>query len=393
MYVEAGLRNSFGLCTILILESTREMSDAFDQQQDFGEHDAREPDFIELFDKNFPTDCRDRHVPINCFDRIMKSALPKSAKISHDMKETVQISTTEFICFVTSEASDKRRQDKDKHKTICGQDLLVAMSALGFEQYLEPLQIFLAKHKESTSVHKLPASSETVTSASAKTTHRASAPSGDAANNIDTEIDKMITAVQSDIENIQGDEFPTRERTNHKWSERAVPFPRNKVNKIMHAEEFICAELERRKCQTRDNCDSNTYKCASLVGYCRRHAPISAKFKTECGLLMGKASEIFAKELAIRSYYQSVEQGKKVIQREHVQKAISSDDKFDFLVDVIPAYVPTKNNATGSQQVEAQPISQGRTITVAQAAAQLEVLRNLVRQQQQQGQESNPFLV
>ena len=368
------------------------MSDAFDQQQDFREHDAQEPDFIELFDKNFPTDCRDRHLPINSFDRIMKSSLPKSAKISLDSKETVQISTTEFICFVTSEASDKRRQDEEKHKTICGQDLLVAMSALGFEQYLEPLQIFLARHKEATSVHKLPASSEIVTSASATNTHRASAPSGDLAN-IDAEIDKMITAVQSDIGNIQGDEFPTRERTNHKWSERAVPFPYNKVKKIICAEEFICTELERRKCQTRDNCDSNTNKCASTAGSCGRHAPNPAKFKAECGLLLGKASEIFAKELAIRSYYQSVEQGKKVIQREHVQRAITSDDKFDFLIDVIPAYVPASNNSTGSQQVEAQPTGQGGTITVAQATAQLEVLRNLVQQQHQQDQESNPFLV
>lgn len=50
---------------------------------------------------------------------------------------------SEFICFITSEASDKCKQEK--RKTINGEDLLWAMSTLGFDKYVDPLKIYLAK--------------------------------------------------------------------------------------------------------------------------------------------------------------------------------------------------------------------------------------------------------
>lgn len=43
-------------------------------------------------------------------------------------------------------ASDKCQ--REKRKTINGDDLLWAMSTLGFEEYVEPLKIFLAKFRE-----------------------------------------------------------------------------------------------------------------------------------------------------------------------------------------------------------------------------------------------------
>lgn len=52
---------------------------------------------------------------------------------------------SEFICFITSEASDKCKQEK--RKTINGEDLLWAMSTLGFDKYVDPLKIYLAKCK------------------------------------------------------------------------------------------------------------------------------------------------------------------------------------------------------------------------------------------------------
>lgn len=54
---------------------------------------------------------------------------------------------SEFISFITSEASDKCLQEK--RKTINGDDLLWAMSTLGFDKYVEPLKIYLAKYRES----------------------------------------------------------------------------------------------------------------------------------------------------------------------------------------------------------------------------------------------------
>lgn len=240
--------------------------------------------------------------------------------------------------------------------------------------------------------------------------YRASAPSGDDTST-DSEIDKMIAAVQSDIRNIQADEFPTRRRSKHSWSERAVPFPYNGVKKIMKAEEFINSELKRRSCQAKSDCDSKNDTCKDASGSCGKHPPNPFNFKAECGLLMGKASELLLRELAIRSYYESVERGKIVIKRNHVQGAIAKDDTdlFDFLIDVVPAEsvmadsvwteskrrtntscpnevnsVPTRKNLDGSRQVEGWSTMQGGPITVAQAKAQLEILKNLVQQQQQQ---------
>nr|GMC70648.1 nuclear transcription factor Y subunit B-3-like [Ipomoea batatas] len=86
---------------------------------------------------------QDRFLPIANVSRIMKKALPANAKISKDAKETVQECVSEFISFITGEASDKCQ--REKRKTINGDDLLWAMTTLGFEEYVEPLKIYLAK--------------------------------------------------------------------------------------------------------------------------------------------------------------------------------------------------------------------------------------------------------
>ena len=82
---------------------------------------------------------QDRFLPIANISRIMKKALPANAKIAKDAKETVQECVSEFISFITSEASDKCQ--REKRKTINGDDLLWAMSTLGFEEYVEPLKV------------------------------------------------------------------------------------------------------------------------------------------------------------------------------------------------------------------------------------------------------------
>ncbi|KAB2063582.1 hypothetical protein ES319_A10G225000v1 [Gossypium barbadense] len=89
---------------------------------------------------------QDRYLPIANISRIMKRALPTNGKIAKDAKETVQECVSEFISFITSEASDKCQ--KEKRKTINGDDLLWAMATLGFEDYIEPLKIYLARYRE-----------------------------------------------------------------------------------------------------------------------------------------------------------------------------------------------------------------------------------------------------
>ncbi|KAK8930824.1 Nuclear transcription factor Y subunit B-3 [Platanthera zijinensis] len=89
----------------------------------------------------------DRFLPIANVSRIMKRSLPANAKISKEAKETVQECVSEFISFITGEASDKCQ--REKRKTINGDDLLWAMTTLGFDSYVSPLKTYLGRYRES----------------------------------------------------------------------------------------------------------------------------------------------------------------------------------------------------------------------------------------------------
>ena len=86
---------------------------------------------------------QDRFLPIANIARIMKKVLPGNAKIAKDAKESLQECVSEFISFITSEASDKCQAEK--RKTINGDDSLWAMNTLGFDKYVEPLKTYLSK--------------------------------------------------------------------------------------------------------------------------------------------------------------------------------------------------------------------------------------------------------
>ena len=89
---------------------------------------------------------QDRFLPIANVARIMKKAIPNNGKISKEAKECAQECVSEFISFITSEASDRCSQEK--RKTINGEDILYAMSTLGFDNYVEPLKVYLSKYRE-----------------------------------------------------------------------------------------------------------------------------------------------------------------------------------------------------------------------------------------------------
>lgn len=59
----------------------------------------------------------------------------------------MQECVSEFIGFVTSEASD--RLIEDKRKTLTGDDINDSMHALGFDAYLTFLQTFLDLYRKS----------------------------------------------------------------------------------------------------------------------------------------------------------------------------------------------------------------------------------------------------
>ena len=53
---------------------------------------------------------------------------------------------SEHVAGCRCRASDKCQ--REKRKTINGDDLLWAMSTLGFEDYIEPLKLYLHKYRE-----------------------------------------------------------------------------------------------------------------------------------------------------------------------------------------------------------------------------------------------------
>ncbi|KAK2992000.1 hypothetical protein RJ640_014861 [Escallonia rubra] len=89
---------------------------------------------------------QDRFLPIANVGRIMKQGLPKNAKISKEAKETMQECASEFISFVTGEASEKCR--KERRKTVNGDDICWALGTLGFDDYAEPLKRYLHRYRE-----------------------------------------------------------------------------------------------------------------------------------------------------------------------------------------------------------------------------------------------------
>lgn len=89
---------------------------------------------------------QDRLLPIANVGKIMKQILPPNAKISKESKETMQECVSEFISFVTSEASEKCR--KERRKTVNGDDICWALGSLGFDDYAEPLRRYLQRYRE-----------------------------------------------------------------------------------------------------------------------------------------------------------------------------------------------------------------------------------------------------
>ncbi|WAR26109.1 NFYB-like protein [Mya arenaria] len=81
-----------------------------DEGEEGGDHDDM-PKELEV-----PLREQDRFLPIANVARIMKNSVPKTGK--------------------------------EKRKTINGEDILFAMSTLGFDSYVEPLKMYLQKYRE-----------------------------------------------------------------------------------------------------------------------------------------------------------------------------------------------------------------------------------------------------
>ncbi|KAM5569013.1 nuclear transcription factor Y subunit B-4 [Rosa sericea] len=92
------------------------------------------------------TEQPDQLLPIANVGRIMRQILPPNAKISKEAKETMQECVSEFISFVTGEASHKCQ--KEKRKTVNGDDICWALATLGFDDYAGPLRRYLHRYRD-----------------------------------------------------------------------------------------------------------------------------------------------------------------------------------------------------------------------------------------------------
>uniref|UniRef100_A0A915JE70 Transcription factor CBF/NF-Y/archaeal histone domain-containing protein n=1 Tax=Romanomermis culicivorax TaxID=13658 RepID=A0A915JE70_ROMCU len=114
---------------------------------------------------------QERFLPMANIGRIMKHYIPDNGKVAKDAKECMQECISEFISFITSEASERCREEK--RKTISGEDILCkimifgnlhiyaimeekraslvviidAMETLGLEPFVEPLKSYLQKYR------------------------------------------------------------------------------------------------------------------------------------------------------------------------------------------------------------------------------------------------------
>ncbi|KAL6839900.1 hypothetical protein ACP4OV_029710 [Aristida adscensionis] len=90
---------------------------------------------------------QDNLLPIANVGRIMKDVLPPQAKISKRAKEAIQECATEFVGFVTGEASERCR--RERRKTINGDDICHAMRSLGLDNYADAMRRYLQRYRES----------------------------------------------------------------------------------------------------------------------------------------------------------------------------------------------------------------------------------------------------
>ncbi|GMS95575.1 hypothetical protein PENTCL1PPCAC_17750 [Pristionchus entomophagus] len=97
---------------------------------------------------------QDRYLPICNIARVMRRMVPESGKMSKESKEAIQEAVSEFISFITSEASDKCIEEQ--RKTITCDDLLNAIEVMGFEKYVEPLKLFMTRYREATRADRPP---------------------------------------------------------------------------------------------------------------------------------------------------------------------------------------------------------------------------------------------
>ncbi|CAN6197972.1 unnamed protein product [Urochloa humidicola] len=94
--------------------------------------------------KGAPEGCT---IPKAILTRMMRQAMPGNSKIGADAKEAMDLCVAEFAAVLMRAATQECR--RDRRLTITGDDLVVGLGNLGFDDYAGPLAEFLRRYRES----------------------------------------------------------------------------------------------------------------------------------------------------------------------------------------------------------------------------------------------------
>ncbi|XP_065068815.1 DNA polymerase epsilon subunit 3-like [Rhopilema esculentum] len=88
----------------------------------------------------------DLNLPHAVITRLIKEVLPDGVNVSKEARSAISRAASVFVLYTTSCANNLAQ--KQKRKTLTGQDVLTAMEEMEFEQFIEPLKHSLEAFKK-----------------------------------------------------------------------------------------------------------------------------------------------------------------------------------------------------------------------------------------------------
>ncbi|MCL4149772.1 UNVERIFIED_CONTAM: hypothetical protein GTU68_048354 [Idotea baltica] len=89
----------------------------------------------------------DLNLPNAVVTRIIKDTIPEGISVSKEARSAVAKAASVFVLYATSTALTVTQ--KNKKKTLTAQDVLLAMTEIDFEKFVEPLEESLEMYRKS----------------------------------------------------------------------------------------------------------------------------------------------------------------------------------------------------------------------------------------------------
>lgn len=109
------------------------------------------------------------------------------------------------------------------------------------------------------------------------------------------------------------------------WKSQVLPLAR--IKKIMKSEEGIMSEMEKTSSSGDPSSASSGAQRFMIAG--------------EAPVLLGKACELFVREVTMRAWRHTERNRRRTLQRQDVHAAVGESEVYDFLIDIVPRVTPT----------------------------------------------------